>query len=345
MSVVKNQAITFLLLLGYAALNIFYLWFRLGGIFDYMTFGLPVFKSGVTGYGDLQFLIYQRLIYLFSGIALVLATILMFKRLPQSRLHMRLTIVFMILFIAGAAISVFKVYSIYNNRLTSKQKVIEVNSKYEDKPFVTITDADIELIHNSDSISAEMAFAFRNDNSEKVGAYYFSLNPLLNVTAVFSGGKQINYKRDYQIIEVQPEKELSPGETDSIRISYSGKILESFCFPASGENVKETPYRITLLNITKRQAFLSEDYVLLTPEAYWYPVAGLNYYPSNSARIKVDFTRYNLKVKPMKNLTVISQGVDSKDGDFTSFRSDSPLSGISLIIGDYPERQYYSGFN
>jgi hypothetical protein len=335
MSVIKNQAITFLLLLGYAALNIFYLWFRLGGIFDYMTFGLPVFKSDVTGYGDLQFLIYQRLIYLFSGLALVLATILMFKRLPQSKLHMRLTVIFMVLFIAGTGFSVYEVYSIYSNRLTSKQKIIEVNSKYENKSFVTITDADIELIHNGDSLSAEMAFAFRNDNSEKVDTYYFSLNPLLKVTGVFSGGTQINYKRDYQIIEIQPEKDLNPGETDSIKIIYSGQILETFCFPASGENVKETPYQITMLNITKRQAFLTKDYVLLTPEAYWYPVAGLNYYPSNPARIKVDFTRYNLKVKPLKNLITISQGVVSKDGDFTAFKADSPLSGISVIIGDY----------
>ena len=34
MSLIKNQAITFLLLLGYAALNMFYLWFRAGSIFD-----------------------------------------------------------------------------------------------------------------------------------------------------------------------------------------------------------------------------------------------------------------------------------------------------------------------
>ncbi len=46
MSLLKNQAVTFLILLGYAALDIFYLYFRAGSIFDYMAFGLPVFKSG-----------------------------------------------------------------------------------------------------------------------------------------------------------------------------------------------------------------------------------------------------------------------------------------------------------
>ena len=47
MSLIRNQALTFLLLLGIAALDIFYLWFRMGYIFDYMAFGIPVFKSGV----------------------------------------------------------------------------------------------------------------------------------------------------------------------------------------------------------------------------------------------------------------------------------------------------------
>ena len=131
------------------------------------------------------------------------------------------------------------------------------------------------------------------------------------------------------------KKKLSPGETDSLKITYSGQILESFCFPASSDNVRRLHIVSPLLNITKRQAFLSGRYVLLTPEAYWYPVAGLNYYPTNSARIKIDFTRYNLRVKPMKDLIAISQGVAGNEGEYTSFTADSPLSGISVIIGDY----------
>ena len=65
MSVIRNQAITFLLLLGIAALNMFYLWFRMGSIFDYMAFGVPVFKSGVIGFDNLAFIINQRHLYFF----------------------------------------------------------------------------------------------------------------------------------------------------------------------------------------------------------------------------------------------------------------------------------------
>jgi hypothetical protein len=73
-------------------------------------------------------------------------------------------------------------------------------------------------------------------------------------------------------------------------------IDENYCYPDQPSDVRKSPYRIEMLNVNKRQAFLTEDYVLLTPETHWYPVPGLNYYPSNPARIKVDFTMFELKV-------------------------------------------------
>ncbi len=103
MSVIGNQAITFLVLLGIAALNMFWLWYRAGSIFDYMAFGLPVFKSGITGFGNIIQILNQRLIYLFSGLSFILATILMFKRLPQSKIHRVISVVLMFIFLSGTS--------------------------------------------------------------------------------------------------------------------------------------------------------------------------------------------------------------------------------------------------
>jgi ABC-type transport system involved in multi-copper enzyme maturation permease subunit len=50
MSLIRNQAVTFLVLLGIAASNMFWGWFRFGYIFDYMSFGLPVFRSDILGF-------------------------------------------------------------------------------------------------------------------------------------------------------------------------------------------------------------------------------------------------------------------------------------------------------
>ena len=335
MSLIRNQALTFLILLGIAALNMFYLWFRMGSIFDYMAFGIPVFKSGVIGFDDLSFIVNQRLLYLFLGLALVLATVLLFKRLPQSKFHRTLTVIFLFIFLAGAGICGFNTYSVYRKNINFKNLVIETNRKFEDKNFLQVTDASIDLIHKGESFEATAKLKFFNNNKVPLDRYFFSLNPSLNVLNITTEGKALRFTRTNPIIEVDPGRVLDPGQTDSLIISYEGKINESFCYPNYSDNIKMYPYRIIMLNVNKRQAFLTENYVLLTPETQWYPVSALNYYPSNPARIKIDFTRYSLRVKNETGLSVVSQGRMKTDNGHSIFTPESPLTGLTLAIGNY----------
>jgi hypothetical protein len=335
MSVIRNQAITFLVLLGIAALDIFYLWFRIGTIFDYMAFGIPVYKSGVIGFDNLSFIINQRLLYFFLGMALVLTTVLLFKRLPQSRLHGILTVIFLFVFMAGAGICGFNTYSVYRNGKNFKNLVIETNRKFENKNFVSVTDAAITFIHKGKSFEATSNLKIINDNKEPLDRYLFSLNPSLNVLKVTAEGQDLKFLRTNQIIEIDRGRKLDPGKADSLSISYSGTINESFCYPNYADNIKETPYRIAFLNVNKRQAFLDEKYVLLTPETHWYPVAALNYYPDNPARIKIDFTNYSLRVKKEEGLSAVSQGRMKTENGYTIYKPDSPLTGLTLAIGNY----------
>jgi hypothetical protein len=174
-----------------------------------------------------------------------------------------------------------------------------------------------------------------NDNNEGLERYIFSLNPSLSVSGVTLNGKQLQYNRINHIIEIVPGKMLEPGKSDSLTVSYSGSINESFCYPNYDDNIKDNRYRIEMVNVHKRQAFVTPGYVLLTPESNWYPVTGLNYYPSNPARIKVDFSNYTLRVKDEKGLTPVSQGkLGKENGDYV-FRSESPLTGLTLSIGNY----------
>ena len=335
MSLIRNQAITFLLLLGIAALDMFWLWYRMGSIFDYMAFGIPVFKSGVIGFDNLRFIVNQRLLYFFLGMALVLATVLLFKRLPQSRFHRMLTIIFLVLFMIGALVCGFNTYSLYNNSKIFKTRVIDTNRKYEDKNFATVTDAAIDFIHKEKSFEATAVLKIINQNRVPLDRYLFSLNPSLTVSKVTADGRELKFTKTNQIIEIDPGKVLNPGKTDSLQIFYSGTINESFCYPNYSDNFKETPYRIIFLNVNKRQAFLDKKYVLLTPETHWYPVAALNYYPDNPARIKIDFTRYTLRVKTEEGLTAVSQGRMKTESGYTLYKPENPLTGLTLSIGNY----------
>ena len=335
MSLIRNQAITFLILLGIAALDIFWLWYRLGSLFDYMAFGLPLFKSGIIGFDNLGVILNQRFLYFFLGISLVLATVLLFKRLPQEKTHTTLSLVFMILFLAGAGVCAVNTYSFHRKTINEKNLTIETGKQFEERAFTRLTDADISIIHKGESIEASSDLKFTNYNNESLTGYLFSLNPGLKVTGVGSAGRELNFKQTYNIIEIDPGKPLGPGESDSINISYAGTISESFCYPNYDDNIKETPFRAVMLNINKRQAFLTEKYVLLTPETNWYPVPGLNYYPSNPARIKIDFTNYTLHVKTKKGLTAVSQGIMINENGTFVYTPESPLTGLTLAIGDY----------
>ena len=335
MSLIRNQAITFLILLGYAALIIFYLYFRAGSIFDYMAFGVPVFKSGLIGFDDLSFILNQRLIYMFAGLCLIMATILLFKRLPQSSLHRMLTYAFLVLFLAGSTICALNTYSTYRDSIVDKRMTIGTNMEFEDKMFPSITDASIDFNHKGNSFSATAYIKFINDNDESLDHYYFSLNPSLKVSEVKSNGRDLKFKRTYNIIEINPDAPLAKGDQDSLYFAYSGRINESFCYPNYNDNIKEHPYRVSMVNVNKRQAFLTKDYVLLTPESYWYPVAGLNYYPSNPAQIKIDFINFSLKVTTGNGLVPVAQGEMKKSGAAYIFRPPSPLTGLTLAIGNY----------
>lgn len=350
MSVIRNQAITFLILLGLAALNMFWGWYRLGSMFDYMAFGLPLFKSAVAGFSNLSQILNQRLLYLFLGFSLVLATVLLFRRLPQSKPHTALTWILLVLFFTGAVFCGVNTYSFYSKAIDEKTLVIETNRKYENRPFASLTDARIDLDHNGRNISAKATLEFRNDNGKNLDTLLFSLNPYLSVSEVTSGGTPRNFRRVNHIIEIDLAVPLAPGISDTVTISYAGSIAESFCYPDYADNAEKSPYRVEMLNISKRQAFLTDNFVLLIPETHWYPVPSLNYYPSNPARINVDFTNFTLSVRTQGGLRAVAQGTGSGEagvgvagpgksrsiyGGRQVFTPESPLTGLTLAIGDY----------
>lgn len=335
MSAIKNQAITFLLLLGTAALDMFYMWFRMGSLFDYMAFGLPVFKSTIVGFDNLDVIINQRLLYFCLGMSLVMGTVLLFKRLPQEKFHTVITVILLIAFFCGAVVTGFNTYSFYSEGVRVKNSIIETSAKFENISFCDITDEDIEVGHNGQSIDATAKITILNNNSERLDKYIFSLNPSLDVLSVTSGGRDLKFTRTNHILEVDPGKFLEAGEKDSLRIAYAGKINESFCYPHFSDNIKENPYRIAMVNVNKRQAFLQKNFVLLTPETHWYPVATLNYYPSNPARIKLDFTKFTLRVKDEAGMIPVSQGPSRSSDGYRVFSPENPLTGITLGIGNY----------
>lgn len=335
MSLVRNQAITFLLLLGYAALNLFYLWYRAGFFFDYMLFGMPVFKSAVTGYSNLWPIIAHRLFYTSLGIAFIMITILTFKRLPHSRSHAVLSIVILIGSIITATISGIAFNKNNTSLAKARDQILETNSRYENELFVTITEANVDLEHSGEKIDATATLTCSNRHDETAEQLIFSLNPLLTVTSATFNGQDVQWERDHHILKITPPSPPAPGEDFEVSVSYNGTIEEEYTHPWHDPDYRTDNYKLAMVNIEPRQAYVTEDFVLLTPETGWYPVAGLNFYPTNPARQKVDFTSYTLKVKSGQEMVPVSQGRMTKEGDAFLFKDENPLTGLTVAIGNY----------
>ena len=81
----KNQAITFIVLLGYIALTIFYLNNKTYHLYDYIAYKVPMMYSEIGGFGNLEEIIIHRSIYFCLGLGLIFITIFKLNRLPQSK--------------------------------------------------------------------------------------------------------------------------------------------------------------------------------------------------------------------------------------------------------------------
>ncbi len=352
MVTIRNQAVTFIILLGYIALTLFFLSAKFHYLFDYITFNVPLMYSDFVGFGNLSTLLIHRGMYLLLGLGFVFGTILLIKRLPQSKVMTRFSAVLTTLFIGSAL--VFGV--IHVSRLVDgknlRAKMVELNQASSTIPKVTLLSCDLDFKHAGKGIQVTSNLKIKNNTSNPINKYLFSLNPGLTVQKVTSHQENLKFDRNIHLLEVAPAKSLPPGATDYLTINYQGKINEQACFVEIDEKDRATLYRAWLYNIAKRFGFVEPDYVLLTPESMWYPIAGLPYgatYPDLPAK---DFTHFQLNVKTSKKLTAISQGkVFHKGNGNFSFEVEKPIPQLSLAIGNYEKKSIkvdsieYSLFN
>ena len=67
MCVFKNQAVTFIIMLGITGIVFFKLSTSLYGVFDFFGVNIPAIFSDVTGHADLKLFLLQRAVYFLAG--------------------------------------------------------------------------------------------------------------------------------------------------------------------------------------------------------------------------------------------------------------------------------------
>lgn len=338
MLALKNQALTFVILLGYIGISVFYIEERFFGTFDYMTLYFPILKSTIIGFPNLQSILLQRGIYLLLGLTFIALTIVLFKRLPNSWKSSRPWIVIAILLFAGAFASAWTYVSGFKTQDSMRKRYTEVNNKYVNSPKMVVDDYKISVEQHESSLSAQVAITGKAlAASDK---FTFTLNPGLQVTGMTRNGKDINYETDHQILTVDMGEQIAKDSTISLTISYEGIINPNICYLDIPEETRTARASVHMFTYDKQYAVQKPNFLLLTPETYWYPRAGTSYSSTNPSWQQTYFSRFELDVKPLPGLTPVSQGAVTLAEDSTTFRfvPEFPLQSATLVIANYEKR-------
>ncbi len=336
MIMTKNQAITFILLLGYIAVSIFYLDKQFYQVFDFIAYQIPMMKSTVGGFGDFNETLLHRGIYFFIGLALIFFTITRLDRLPQSKKLKSLPLILSIVFMLLGTATAYKFVANKQNIVASKNEMITLNNKYISYPSVNIDSCTIDLVHKKTIIDVNANLIVKNNNNIKLDTIIFSLNPSLKVSELSVDNQNVVIKHDKQILIIVIPGGILPSQKKNIRIKYAGSIDENTCFLDQNLEEYKDNFSFEIFRLKKRYSFLNNDFVLLTQDALWYPVSGVGFASVNPARYSSDFTHYELNVSTDNDLQVISQGtMHNPEPGIFNFSTDVPLPKISLLIGDY----------
>jgi hypothetical protein len=222
-----------------------------------------------------------------------------------------------------------------NTEENHRKEMIALNDQFANHKTIQIQSYDIELEHLGEQISATANLRLKNTLKEPLSEFVLTLNPGLEVVQL-TGAR---FSREIQLIKIQPDKAMQPGDSLQISIKYKGSIDESFCYldqtPLQLEKWKNSPYGVT----DKKHAFVTPTFLLLTPETRWYPTSGISYSSKGLNWLSTQFAQYRLKVKAPKGQAVLSQGKKTEEANgFSSFEPEQPLTQISVAIGNYQTR-------
>jgi len=338
MIIIRNQAVTFVLLLGYIGLTLFYFKDKLYGVSDYMAFNLPMIYSDFIGFGEPYRIILHRLAYLSLGLGFIFATIRYLNRLPQTGRWNSLNVIAMVIFVVFGGFLGYRYFTLHQQEDKVREEYLLLNNSHASKPVVDILSNKLEVTQKGSKIRISSALSVRNRNRTLLDTLVFSLNPGFTVDSIKSGNGTIDFIREGQILQILPEEELAPGRRFQCSFYYSGTPEESIAYLDIADETRRALKRIQVATVDKKPIISTEDFLLLTPEANWYPVAGVGFNNQTFMPRNLDFVKFEMTVNPNAGLTPVSTGEVEVSGEKFHFTPETDLSALSLVIGSFEKR-------
>lgn len=342
-SLLRSQAVVFMVLLAYSFLALTVIGAPFFGLFDAYAFYLPLMWTDFVGLGNIHTVLLLRLSHLFLGLSLFLVSSLLFKRLRQAKLSNAVTGSLSIVFLVLALILGFSYTSGKYADRAFRQQLRASSQEFRGAQTAAVRSYDIRFEHTSEEISATVQMDLVNESLSRLDSIFLTLNPGLSIDSVTQGGLPLDFQRNDHLLHVTPSEPLDAEDSISLIMTYSGEIDERYCFLDIEDQRYESRYRVWIYDVPKHYAFVTPDFVHLTPESGWYPIPGLPPGAAYPAAAAPGFSKYTLTVTTPEGLTAISQGKPETraQGDTIQhiFKPEVPLPKMSLTIGIYQQHE------
>lgn len=338
-TLIKNQPISIVLLIGLTGVELIYYFDKFSNILDFMAFRLSLLPSEMTGFADLEFALWHRSFYFLTGIALLFITAFLLDRLSSNRLAHITTGLTGVALLFLSSFFMIKLWDMRQEPIFLRQEMITVNEKWADVPNVDIVSNAIDLQLIDDEIAVTSEMVVKNNTAQVLNEIFFTLNPGLAVDEVNINNQSLEIGRNLQILSINKGFKINPGQTMDIRIKYHGSIIESAAHLEVDQERYESTNNYSMYSLKKKYAFLQHDYVLLTKDVLWYPDTQVGYNRKSATKERLSFIDFQLTVKTPAGITPISQGELVKNNDVYKFKPEYPLPQISLVIGDYVKKE------
>lgn len=339
MSVIRNQAITFVLILGYIGITMFWVQAKYYYLFDYMAFNIPMLNSDIVGFGNLDVILGHRGIYLSLGLGFIFLTIFLLKRLPQSDSMTIFSLIFSIIFISGGVYLGYNHIHQFKKTEEIRADAVELNNKYVKTVQPATISQKIALDHQGNSIRSVSEIQLKNKSNNEIKKLVFSLNSGLKIEKIKINGEVVPFLREQHLVIISDKVSIQPNEEIKVEMEYAGTINEALCYLDIDPETMQEKYGKFVVNVDKRYAFVTPDYLLLTPESNWYPKTGVTYSSSDVSWVKNEFINFELSVKTKPGLQAVSQGKINQisEGEF-NFENEHPLTQLTVAIGHYKQK-------
>jgi ABC-type transport system involved in multi-copper enzyme maturation permease subunit len=333
-----SQAVTFLVLLGYIGLTLFYFQDKLYGMLDYMAFNLPMVYSDFIGFADFRLILLHRLAYLLLGTGFIFATIRFLNRLPQTGRWNGLNLIGFLGFIAAGLFVGSLYYNTYHDRVMDRKAFLDLNNAYVGLHVSDVLSNDLTVEQQGRSLQLSSFLRVQNQNTYGLDTLVFSLNPGFSVDSIIGRDQSVEYRQLRQLLLVTPEGGLEPGRRMGLQIFYHGIPDESIAYLDLPREQMDASKRIMVAPINKKPGIIHTDYMLLTPELNWYPVAGVGFNLETFQPREPDFTRFSVTVSADSSLTAIAPGAMSRDDQGIHYRPEHDLNAFPLVLASLERR-------